>query len=140
MSGDVTQFGIAGATLAILLLIVRFFIAYINKKDDQVTKLIDKHEEESERQRQSHAEQIMQITTKYADTVNNHIQREEKTWNTAMQVLNKMSMVLDKHTELLTDSFNKLFDGINKIEMKERRKSKNGPNFGRRISDIKQLK
>lgn len=51
-----TQLGLAGATLAILFFIVKYFVAAMNKKDDTITDLHTKFIELSEKNIVSHNE------------------------------------------------------------------------------------
>jgi len=105
---DYTQLGIAGATLGILLLVVRFFINFINRKDDQIQK----------------------ITEKFADTVNTHLANEKISREQEMAALLRITEVLDQHTQVLsthTKAFTELTSGVNQISMKYGRRKTDRP-------------
>jgi hypothetical protein len=76
---DLPQLGIAGATLGILLLVVRFFIQAIDKKDAY----------------------IQDITNKFSETVNTHLAHESAARAQEMATLTQVTQVLNKHTEVL---------------------------------------
>lgn len=56
MENSWTQLGLAGATLAILFFIVKYFVATLNKKDVDITELNKKFIELSEKNITSHNE------------------------------------------------------------------------------------
>lgn len=74
-----TQLGIAGATLFILFLVVRFFIQAIEKKDAY----------------------IKEITEKFSDTVNTHLANETASRQQTMDALTYHTRILDQHTQVL---------------------------------------
>jgi hypothetical protein len=76
---EFTQLGIAGATLAILLVVVRFFIQTLDKKDAY----------------------IQDITQKFSDTVNTHLANENIAREREMEALTRVLNVLDEHTKVL---------------------------------------
>lgn len=85
-----TQLGIAGATLLILLLVVRYFISAIEKKDSY----------------------IQQITEKFSETVNSHLTRENEMMVKATDVLNHHTEVLSGHTQVLAQ----ILTGMQSVE------------------------
>jgi len=87
---DFTQLGIAGATLLILLIVVRYFIQAIEKKDTY----------------------IQQITEKFSETVNSHLTRENEMMVKATDVLNHHTEVLSGHTQVLAQ----ILQGMQSVE------------------------
>ena len=77
MSPEITQFGIAGLTLGILFFIVRYFVAALTRKDDQLLKKDD---------------QVLEMTKMFNTTVNNHLDHSNQT-------LNKLSNAIEGLTK-----------------------------------------
>jgi hypothetical protein len=102
-----TQLGIAGATLLILLLVVRYFISAMDKKDEYIQKL----------------------TEKFSDTVNNHLANENASREQEREALTKVIGVLDEHTKVLASIVNYNVSIDSKVERISRLK------YGRRKGD-----
>jgi len=108
---DYTQLGIAGATLGILFLVVRYFIQAIDKKDSYITK----------------------ITEQFSVTINTHLTNENEARKQEMAALTQVTGVLDQHTQVLAEivKYNmNIVDGLTKLH-KETSRIK----YGRRKSD-----
>lgn len=108
---DFTQLGIAGATLAILFLVVRYFIQAIDKKDTYITR----------------------ITEQFSVTINTHLANENEARKQEMSALTQVTSVLDQHTKVLGEimKYNMtIVDGVTKLH-KETSRIK----YGRRKHD-----
>ena len=108
---EFANYGIAGATLFILFVIVKFFIQTIEKKDTQIQK----------------------ITDKFSETVNTHLANENTARQREMEALTQVTGVLDQHTQVLSQivSYNtRIADGMDKLAQ-DAKKIK----YGRRKSD-----
>jgi hypothetical protein len=106
-----TQLGIAGATLFILFLVVRFFIATIEKKDAQ----------------------IQAITDKFSDTVNTHLANENIAREQEREALTRVINVLDEHTKVLGNIVTYNTNILNGMEKLSKDASK--IRYGRRKGD-----
>ena len=80
---QLSQLGIGVATLGILLLVVRYFISALTKKDADIKELTDKH-----------YGQVKDITEKYSVTVNNHIEHETTSRIQETKALTKLTSVI----------------------------------------------
>lgn len=69
-----SQLGIGIATLAILWLVVKYFIEALSKKDDYIQKIVDN----------------------FSLTMNNHIDHETKAWESAKSSQDKTVTALTK--------------------------------------------
>lgn len=108
---EFANYGIAGATLFILFIIVKFFIQTIEKKDAQIQK----------------------ITEKFSDTVNIHLANENDAREQEREALTRVINVLDEHTKVLGNivTYNtNILNGMEKLS-KDASKIK----YGRRRSD-----
>lgn len=108
---EFTQLGIAGATLLILFIVVRYFIQAIDKKDSYITA----------------------ITKQFSETINTHLVNEGEARKKEMEALTQVTGVLDQHTEVLGEivKYNMtIAEGMNKLH-KETSRIK----YGRRRED-----
>ena len=106
-----TQLGIAGATLLILLFVVRYFISAMDKKDTY----------------------IQSITEKFSETVNTHLANENIARQQEMKALTQVTGVLDQHTQVLSQIVNyntRIADGMDKLAQDAKRIK-----YGRRKTD-----
>ncbi|MBZ5529714.1 MAG: hypothetical protein LAN71_17695 [Acidobacteriia bacterium] len=74
MSEQITQLGISGITLAILFFIVRWFIQTINRKDAQISTMVDS----------------------FNTTINNHMAHETKAFNNLAKVISELGKQIKK--------------------------------------------
>lgn len=81
MTPEITQFGIAGLTLAILFFIVRYFVAALTKKDDQILKKDD---------------QILEMTKMFNTTVNNHMSYSNQVLKDLTGAIQKLTTTIEK--------------------------------------------
>lgn len=108
---DFTQLGIAGATLLILLIVVRFFIQAITKKD----------------------EYIKDITEKFSETINTHLTNENSAREKEMAALTQVIGVLDQHTQVLSNLAQSTMSIVGGMDRLNKNAAK--IRYGRRKSD-----
>ncbi|MCK5061756.1 hypothetical protein KAR28_04345 [Candidatus Parcubacteria bacterium] len=80
---EVGQMGIGFATLFILLLVVKYFISAIQKKDDYIKELTE-----------DYYKKVDNIVAKYYTTVNNYIKEGEQTRQDHIKALQELTLTI----------------------------------------------
>ena len=80
---ELSQMGIGFATLGILLLVVKYFISAIQKKDEYIQKLTE-----------DYYEKVDAIVSKYYTTVNDYIKEGEQSRQEHIKVLQELTLII----------------------------------------------
>jgi len=80
---ELSQMGIGFATLGILLLVVKYFISAIQKKDEYIQKLTE-----------DYYEKVDAIVNKYYTTVNSYIKEGEQSRQEHIKVLQELTLII----------------------------------------------